>query len=141
MRTSIRSPVLCNKKGSSCFSKLPHKSPISTRHPYVGIIQIRFSVEGHTFLSACNTSSRLFNFFINMVIHHYEGNYNLVYRKRCRNSRTQGKTGRIPIYDQELSILISMAQIVSKTCAIYIYYNNLQLLLCPFIRIILWKSD
>ena len=23
------------------------------RHPYVGIIQIRFSVEGHTFLSAC----------------------------------------------------------------------------------------
>ena len=23
------------------------------RRPYVGIIQIRFSVEGHTFLSAC----------------------------------------------------------------------------------------
>jgi hypothetical protein len=33
-----------------------------------------------------------------------------------------------------------MAQVVSKTCAIYIYYNNLKLL-CPFIRIILWKSD
>ena len=31
------------------------------RHPYVGIIQIRLSVEGHTFLSACITSSRLFN--------------------------------------------------------------------------------
>ena len=30
------------------------------RHPYVGIIQIRFSVEGFTFLSACNTSSPLF---------------------------------------------------------------------------------
>ena len=29
------------------------------RRPYVGIIQIRLSVEGHTFLSACNTSSRL----------------------------------------------------------------------------------
>ena len=28
------------------------------RHPSVGIIQIRFSVEGHTFLSACTTSSR-----------------------------------------------------------------------------------
>ena len=26
---------------------------IIVRHPYVGIIQIRFSVEGHTFLSAC----------------------------------------------------------------------------------------
>ncbi len=78
--------------------------------------------------------------FINMVIHHYEGNYNLVYRKRCRNSRTQGKTGKIPSCNQELSILIPMAQVVSKTCAIYIYYNNLKLL-CPFIRIILWKSD
>ena len=32
------------------------------RHPYVGIIQIRLSVEGRTFLSACNTSSRLFQF-------------------------------------------------------------------------------
>ena len=31
------------------------------RYPYVGIIQIRLSVEGPTFLSACNTSSRLFN--------------------------------------------------------------------------------
>ena len=31
------------------------------RHPYVGIIQIRLSVEGPTFLSACNTSSHLFN--------------------------------------------------------------------------------
>ena len=29
------------------------------RYPYVGIIQIRLSVEGFAFLSACNTSSRL----------------------------------------------------------------------------------
>ena len=28
--------------------------------PYVGIIQIRLPVEGHTFLSACHTSSRLY---------------------------------------------------------------------------------
>ena len=35
-------------------------SHVYLRHPYVGIIQIRLSVEGHTFLSACHTSSRLF---------------------------------------------------------------------------------
>ena len=28
-------------------------------HPYVGITQIRLSVEGHTFLSVRNTNSRL----------------------------------------------------------------------------------
>ena len=38
------------------------------RCPYVGIIQIRLSVEGHTFLSACHTSSRLFYFFISLFI-------------------------------------------------------------------------
>ena len=35
-------------------------SHVYLRHPYVGIIQIRLSVEGHTFLSARHTSSRLF---------------------------------------------------------------------------------
>ena len=39
-------------------SNIYYSSRIHIRHPYVGIIQIRFSVEGHTFLSACNTSSR-----------------------------------------------------------------------------------
>ena len=45
-----------------CFRLLPpRKNTFMFRHPYVGIIQIRLSVEGFTFLSACNTSSRLLN--------------------------------------------------------------------------------
>ena len=38
-----------------------HQNPCWHRRPYVGIIQIRLPVEGHTFLSACLTSSRLFH--------------------------------------------------------------------------------
>ena len=48
------------KKRKPPIRQLPHVCPYGPRHPYVGIIQIRFSVEGHTFLSACVTSSRLF---------------------------------------------------------------------------------
>ena len=42
-------------------SEYSYVSDDANRHPYVGIIQIRLSVEGHTFLSARHTSSRLFN--------------------------------------------------------------------------------
>ena len=46
---------------SGCFRKQYVNCDVAIRHPYVGIIQIRFSVEGHTFLSARYTSSRLLN--------------------------------------------------------------------------------
>ena len=47
--------------GSSLKPKQYSKSHMTSHsHPYVGIIQIRFSVEGSAFLSACNTSSRLY---------------------------------------------------------------------------------
>ena len=42
-------------------SEYSYVSDDANRHPYVGIIQIKLSVEGHTFLSARHTSSRLFN--------------------------------------------------------------------------------
>ena len=41
-----------NKKGKPPIWQLS-ALPFLLRYPYVGIIQIRFSVEGHTFLSAC----------------------------------------------------------------------------------------
>ena len=37
---------------------------VSVKNPYVGITQIRSSVESHTSLSACNTSSRPFYYII-----------------------------------------------------------------------------
>ena len=47
--------------GSFLKPKQYSKSHMTSHsHPYVGIIQIRFSVEGSAFLSACNTSSRLY---------------------------------------------------------------------------------
>ena len=52
------------KNGSNrigCFRQRYVNCDVAIRHPYVGIIQIRLSVEGFTFLSACNTSSRLLN--------------------------------------------------------------------------------
>jgi len=52
---------------SGCFRKQYVNCDVAIRHPYVGIIQIRLPVEGLTFLSARNTSSRLYLF----SIHHY----------------------------------------------------------------------
>ena len=45
---------------SGCFRKQYVNCDVAIRHPYVGIIQIRLPVEGLTFLSARNTSSRLY---------------------------------------------------------------------------------
>ena len=45
---------------SGCFRKQYVNCDVAIRHPYVGIIQIRLPVEGYTFLSARNTSSRLY---------------------------------------------------------------------------------
>ena len=54
-----------NKKWQKIWNSFrlipPRRNTFISRHPYVGIIQIRLSVEGFTFLSACNTSSRLLN--------------------------------------------------------------------------------
>ena len=52
---------------SGCFRKQYVNCDVAIRHPYVGIIQIRLPVEGITFLSARNTSSRLYL----SSIHHY----------------------------------------------------------------------
>ena len=57
----VRAWAISVKNGKHPIRMLPVNNIfLSVR--YVGIIQIRLSVEGHTFLSACHTSSRLFDF-------------------------------------------------------------------------------
>ena len=56
------------------------------RHPYVGIIQIRFSVEGHTFLSACTTSSRFYLFL--GIVPLFNSNCKIFLKKKLRQCRS-----------------------------------------------------
>ena len=55
--------IYCNKliEAKTEATLLDSFRLIGSYFPYVGIIQIRLSVEGHTFLSACHTSSRLYS--------------------------------------------------------------------------------
>ena len=85
MQASIRLPVLCNKKGSS--------RPVSFRINLLflqGIPTLALSKSGSR--SKVTPSSQpviqapVCLIFINMVIHHYEGNYNLVYRKNFHSN-------------------------------------------------------